>query len=101
MESWTQGTKDDGTVIYDNPKAEEIMARVALQPAMEPIIPTAEDELRVLRAERNRRLSKSDWTQLPDVPEATRTAWQSYRQALRDITDTYTSLEEVVWPVQP
>jgi hypothetical protein len=25
----------------------------------------------------------------------------AYRQALRDITDTYTSLEDVVWPTKP
>lgn len=101
MENWTQEIKDDGTVIYHNPKAEEIMARVALQPAMEAIVPTAEDELRVLRVERNRRLKMCDWTQLPDVPEATRTAWQTYRQALRDVTETYTSLEDVIWPSKP
>jgi len=25
----------------------------------------------------------------------------AYRQALRDITETYTSLDDVVWPVKP
>jgi len=25
----------------------------------------------------------------------------AYRQALRDITETYTSLEDVVWPTPP
>tara|TARA_A200000159_G_C7328045_1_gene341819 strand:+ start:2209 stop:2514 length:306 start_codon:yes stop_codon:yes gene_type:complete len=101
MENWTQEIKDDGTVIYHNPKAEEIISRVALQPAMDPIVPTDEDNLIALRTERTRRLANSDWTQLPDVPEATKTAWQTYRQALRDVTETYTSLEDVIWPTKP
>lgn len=41
-----------------------------------------------LRGERDARLAACDWTQLADVPEATRAAWQPYRQALRDITET-------------
>lgn len=58
-------------------------------------------DITLLRHERRRKLRECDWTQFPDVPEATRTAWQSYRQALRDITDTYTSLDDVVWPSKP
>ena len=54
-----------------------------------------------LRFFRNRKLSETDWTQNPDVPESTRTNWKEYRQALRDITDTYTSLDDVVWPTPP
>lgn len=44
--------------------------------------------LAALRAERDARLLACDWSQLADVPEATREAWQPYRQALRDITAT-------------
>lgn len=54
-----------------------------------------------LRNRRNQLLAESDWTQILDIPEATRLAWQPYRQALRDITNTYTSLEDVVWPTKP
>jgi hypothetical protein len=55
--------------------------------------------LEELRQERNKLLSKTDWWVLPDrVPTAEQSA---YRQALRDITDTYASLEDVVWPVKP
>jgi hypothetical protein len=36
------------------------------------------------------------------MPDRTATDEQrAYRQALRDITDTYTSLEDVVWPEKP
>ena len=58
-----------------------------------------EKPLTELREERNRRLVASDWMVLPD-----RTPTQAqldYRQALRDITETYTSLDDVVWPEKP
>jgi len=52
-----------------------------------------------LRAERNQRLANTDWWASSDL---TMTAAQTaYRQALRDITETYTSLDDVVWPVMP
>ena len=54
-----------------------------------------------LRTERNIRIAQTDWTQFPDVPEETRTLWKPYRQALRDITITYQSLNDVVWPTKP
>lgn len=54
-----------------------------------------------LRSERNRLIALTDWTQFPDVPEETRTLWKPYRQALRDITITYQSLNDVVWPTKP
>lgn len=53
------------------------------------------------RAERNARLAASDWTQLPDVPEATRSAWAGYRQALRDITSQPGFPMFVNWPETP
>jgi|11_taG_2_1085331.scaffolds.fasta_scaffold00808_8 ABC-type phosphonate transport system ATPase subunit len=54
-----------------------------------------------LRNSRNRRLQETDWTQLGDIPADTKSAWQAYRQALRDITNTYSSLDDVVWPTKP
>ena len=52
-----------------------------------------------LRLERNRLLAETDWWANSDL---TMTAEQTaYRQALRDITDTYTSLDDVVWPEKP
>ena len=52
-----------------------------------------------LRAERDRLLAETDWWVLPDrTPTAEQLA---YRQALRDITETYTSLDDVVWPTKP
>ena len=54
-----------------------------------------------LRVARYLKIAETDWTQLPDVPDATKTKYQAYRQQLRDITKTYKSLKEVVWPTEP
>ena len=52
--------------------------------------------MKELRAERDRKLAETDWWAVAD---RTMTAEQTaYRQALRDITETYTSLQDVVWP---
>jgi len=53
------------------------------------------------RQERGRLLKSSDWTQLPDVPLATKEAWAAYRQALRDITEQPGFPETVTWPTPP
>ena len=54
-----------------------------------------------IRKERNIRIAETDWVSGEDVPQAIKDIWFPYRQALRDITDTYTSLEDVVWPTKP
>ena len=54
----------------------------------------------LVRSQRDHRLSLCDWTQLPDVSLATKTAWATYRQALRDITQQSDPFE-IVWPARP
>jgi len=61
---------------------------------------TAEEKLEHLRVLRNLRLSETDYWTLSDTPEMTQ-AQIDYRQALRDITKSYTSLDDVVWPSAP
>jgi len=52
-----------------------------------------------LRQVRDAKLSETDWWASSDL---TMTAEQTaYRQALRDITNTYQSLDTVVWPSKP
>ena len=59
----------------------------------------AGEPLKLLRAERDRMIAATDWWASSDLTmSAERTA---YRQALRDITDSYTSLDDVVWPTKP
>jgi len=55
-----------------------------------------------LRAERNLRLTNSDWTQLSDIPSTiNKEDWAAYRQALRDITHTTTDINNIIWPDTP
>jgi len=50
----------------------------------------------VVRAERNGKLSASDWTQVADTP-ADAEVWATYRQALRDITRQANPFN-ITWP---
>ena len=53
-----------------------------------------------MRAYRNELIKLSDWTQGADVPDTIKLKWQSYRQALRDITNAATTAD-VAWPTEP
>lgn len=53
-----------------------------------------------IRAERNRLLAASDWTQVADAP-VDQAAWTAYRQALRDISGQAGFPENVNWPAAP
>ena len=61
------------------------------------------DKLNYLRKIRNAKLAETDWvvTMHKELGTNIPAAWKTYRQALRDITDTYTSLDDVVWPEKP
>jgi len=63
---------------------------------------------RLLRQERTRLLQESDWRDLPSYPGTDQAEWRTYRQALRDLTNTETpalndngELINVNWPVPP
>ena len=60
----------------------------------------AEFELLELRTERNRLISETDHWVLADTANAT-SKQTTYRQALRDITSSATSLNDVTWPTKP
>lgn len=53
-----------------------------------------------VRAKRNQLLAESDWTQVADAP-VDQTAWATYRQELRDITEQSGFPTDVIWPVAP
>jgi hypothetical protein len=75
--------------VVSNASEEEIDERVAAQ-------------WRTVRSLRGMKLSKSDWTQLPDAPLTTaqKADWATYRQALRDITNQEDPFN-IVWPSEP
>jgi hypothetical protein len=60
--------------------------------------------METLRGTRNSLLSETDWVVLPDSPIADKTAWETYRTQLRDITNGLTTVEQVeavVFPTKP
>ena len=84
------------------PTIDVINAKIAELDAAEP--------MRLLREERFRLLSECDWTQAADVPNSIKTAWQTYRQALRDLPASASpkldsnydlDLTSVTWPTEP
>jgi hypothetical protein len=74
---------------------EDIAQYEATQAEVEAQRPAAE------RCRRDALLAATDWTQLPDVPEATRNAYVAYRQALRDVPAQEGFPNDIVWPVAP
>jgi hypothetical protein len=50
---------------------------------------------------RNALLSETDWTQMPDTPQATKDKWAPYRQALRDVPQQPGFPENIQWPTKP
>lgn len=63
---------------------------------------------KLLRIKRNQLLQESDWRDLPSYPGTDQAEWRTYRQALRDLTNTETpalndngELINVNWPVPP
>ena len=59
----------------------------------------AAEPMKLLREERDRLITATDWWASSDLTmSAERTA---YRQALRDITNSATSLDDVTWPTKP
>jgi hypothetical protein len=64
---------------------------------------TTEGNITELRVERNQKLAETDWvvTMHKELGTNIPAAWKTYRQALRDITDSATSLDDVTWPEKP
>jgi len=64
-----------------------------------------EENLVSLRARRNEMLASTDWIVIKEREEGGTVKnfadWKEYRQKLRDITNTYKSLNDVKWPTVP
>ena len=91
------GTDANGSAIISNNSADWGFTWAELKAKSDELEAAA--PLQALRAERDRLIAATDWWASSDL---TMSAEQSaYRQALRDITDTYQSLDAVVWPTKP
>ena len=62
---------------------------------------TDAEKLEQLRNLRNAKLQETDWRATSDLTMSDE--WKTYRQALRDITKTYQSMDAVgfAWPTEP
>ena len=62
-------------------------------------IQIADEGMVAVRKLRDKLLATTDWTQFNDVSmtDEQRTAWNTYRQALRDVPNN----TPIVWPVKP
>jgi len=54
-----------------------------------------------MRAQRNKLLAESDWTQVNDSPVKNALGWLSYRQQLRDAPSTWTPAAVWIAPEKP
>tara|TARA_Y100001951_G_scaffold104503_1_gene116347 strand:+ start:1648 stop:2004 length:357 start_codon:yes stop_codon:yes gene_type:complete len=99
--TWT-GTDYSGLVGSDKPTESEIDTELARLNNLEP--------MRLLRLERDRRLTDCDWTQSRDLTLSNDDAWKTYRQALRDLPASASpslnslgnlDLTSVTWPTEP
>ena len=59
----------------------------------------AAEPMRLLREERDRLIATTDWWASSDLTMSS--AQTKYRQDLRDITKSATSLDDVSWPTKP
>ncbi len=60
----------------------------------------AAEDLRLLRVERDKLIADTDWWMFSDTATPSQ-AQLDYRQALRDITATYSNLDDAVFPTKP
>ncbi len=73
----------------------ETIPVVEPDPEPEPIAPEV-----LARAERDKLLSTSDWTQVDDSP-VDKSAWVTYRQLLRDVPSQSGFPNTITWPTKP
>ena len=97
MFSKVTGSDDNGTAIESSNPDDWGTTWAAVVAKRDALI--AAQPLKELRAERDRLIAATDWWASSDLTMTTDQT--AYRQALRDITDTYTSLDDVVWPTKP
>ena len=98
-------TEEDVTALFDQQAAGKVIrpGPDGAPVATDPPAPGSDQLYANLRSRRDRLLSASDWTQMPDnaLTGELRTAWASYRQALRDIPENTTDPAAAEWPAAP
>ena len=65
-----------------------------------PLPPDQPDPWGPIRQKRDQLIRDSDWTMIPGAT-VDQAQWSAYRQILRDLPQTYSNPEDVVWPTTP
>jgi hypothetical protein len=90
---------DDGlirvTCIEGNPEFQAWLAE-----GNTPLPPDQPDPWEAIRQKRDQLIRDSDWTMIPGAT-VDQAQWSAYRQILRDLPQTYSNPEDVVWPTPP
>ena len=97
--NWLDDSRNDA---FSKPTWDEIDSKVASLNTAEP--------MRLLRVERDARLTACDWTQSRDITLSNDADWKTYRKALRDLPASASpkldskyelDLTSVTWPTEP
>jgi hypothetical protein len=93
------GIYEQAVDTFNNEKQRLEDEKIAQAEALE----AARDYWKELRSLRDRKLTECDWTQIADVPltQEQKTAWATYRQALRDVPANTEDPKNPIWPTAP
>ena len=98
-----QYNNDTPTIVWDESNSDAQPSQSAIDAEVTNVV--AGMPMKLLRVERNRKLEITDWSQGGDVPVGIKTAYQSYRQSLRDLPSNQTpadnELSNITWPTKP
>lgn len=92
----------DDKIVSDNHDADIRYNQMILESAEEKKSISA-NKWNAVRKVRNNLLSECDWTQVSDAPlsNENKENWKQYRKDLRDIPNTYSTVESIEWPTKP
>lgn len=95
------GEDEHGSAILETDSSEWSVTWTQVKAKYDELV--AAHPISLLREARDKKLAETDWivTKSLESGVAVPNNWQTYRQALRDITETYTSLDDVNWPEKP
>lgn len=98
-----QYNDDAPTIVWDGSNSDAQPSQSEIDAELIKVIDAM--PMKLLRIERNSKLALTDWSQGGDVPVGIKTAYQAYRQALRDLpanqTPTDNELSNITWPTKP
>ena len=98
-----QYNDDAPTIVWDGSNSDAQPSQSQIDEELVKVV--AAMPMKLLRIERNSKLALTDWSQGGDVPVGIKTAYQEYRQALRDLPANQTpvdnELSNITWPTKP